>query len=142
MTTPLLTEPTSDPHVENLEPVFRVVVIDPREERRAITILFVERCTPLIVVGLAASLDEAETQIRSERADIALVEIQMPVEKGLDTIRALRTQFPDLRIVVCSFHYDSATRDATRLCGADGYLMKPFQCEDLVDVALHPQRIG
>jgi DNA-binding NarL/FixJ family response regulator len=114
------------------------VLVDPRQERRAVTSLLVERCQPLTVVGLAGSLAEAEAQIRAEQADIALVEIQMPVTEGLATIGGLREQFPDLRIVVCSFHDELATREAARGRGADGYLTKPLQVEDLVSLVAAP----
>ncbi|MEY2432438.1 MAG: two-component system, NarL family, invasion response regulator UvrY [Acidimicrobiaceae bacterium] len=131
----------NDPDASNSEsqPRHRVVIIDPREERRAITNLYVERCGLLTVVGSAGNLGDAQTQIRTERADVALVEIQMPVTQGLDTIGALRDQFPDLRIVVCSFHNDSATREAARLRGADGYLTKPLQTDDLVVLVESPR---
>ena len=112
----------------------RVVLIDPREERRAITNLIIEQCQPLTVVGLAGSLGEADERIRAEHADAAVVEIQMPVTKGLEVIKGLRDQFPDLKIVVCSFHNDPATRDAARTHGADGYVTKPFEVDDLVQV--------
>lgn len=116
----------SPPYDPSVLPAHRVVVVDPRPERRAITSLFVERCKPLTVVGLAGGLDEAETQIRAEQAGIAVVEIQMPVTEGLATIGVLHDRFPDLRIVVCSFHDDTATRDAARAQGADGYFTKPL----------------
>lgn len=118
----------------------RVVLIDPRQERRAITGQLIEGCPRLTVVGLTGSLGEAETQIRAEHADVALVEIQMPVAQGLATIGALRDQFPDLRIVVCSFHNDSATRAAARMHGADGYLTKPLHVEDLLVLVDGPAR--
>lgn len=117
-----------------LPPIQRVVLVDPRQERRAITSLLVERCPQLSAVGLAGSLAEAETRIRAEQADIAIVEIQLPVTEGLVTIGALRELFPDLRIVVCSFHDDAATRDAARRHGADGYLTKPFRVEELLEL--------
>jgi DNA-binding NarL/FixJ family response regulator len=120
-------------------PPRRVVLIDPREDRRAITNLIVGQCPPLTVVGLAGSLGEAQTQIRAEHAHAALVEIQMPVTEGLATIDALRDQFPDLRIVVCSFHGDQATRDAALTNGADGYLTKPFELDALVHVIVGPE---
>ena len=118
------------------QPQRPVVVIDPREERRAITHLIVKQCQLLTVVGLAGSLSEAETQIRAEHADAALVEIQMTVTEGLATIGALRDQFADLLIVACSFHHDLATREAARIHGADGYLTKPLQIDDLVEVLI------
>jgi len=122
--------------------VRRVVLIDPRQERRSVMNFLVERSRRLAVVGLAGTLDEAETQIRAEQADIAVVEIQMPVAEGLVTIGALRAQFPDLRIIVCSFHDDPGTRESARMHGADGYLTKPLRVEDLlalIDGALTDQ---
>jgi DNA-binding NarL/FixJ family response regulator len=140
MTSTLLAPPASPgtPDSDDFcpQPTHRVVLIDPRPERRAITSVLVERCAALTVVGLAASLGEAEPQIRAERADVALVEIQMPVSEGLATIAALRGRFPGLRIVVCSFHGDSATREAARVQGADGYLTKPLHVADLVMLAV------
>ncbi len=100
--------------------------------------MLVDRCPSLTVVGLAGSLSEAETQIRAEQADVALVEIQMPVTDGLATIGALRGQFSDLRIVVCSFHKGSATREAARSHGADGYLVKPLQVAELLALVAQP----
>jgi DNA-binding NarL/FixJ family response regulator len=120
------------PSDEPALPIHRVVVVDPRQERRTITNLFVDRHPVLTVVGLAESLAEAEEQIRAEQADVALVEIQMPVAEGLATIRGLRDGFPDLRIVVCSFHDDVTTRDEARRLGADGYLPKPLDVAELV----------
>lgn len=122
----------------NAPPPRRVVLIDPREERRALMNMVVDRCPGLIVVGLAGSLAEAEGQIRTEGAEVALVEIQMPVADGLTTIVALREQFPDLRIVVCSFQKDSVTREAARAHGADGYLVKPLHVEDLLALVMAP----
>ena len=116
------------------------MLIDPRPERREIMSLVVDRSPKLTVVGLAASLEEADALIRAEHADIALVEIQMPVADGLAAVGALRTAFPDLRIVVCSFRFDSTTREHARVAGADGYLTKPFRVEDLLPLVAGARR--
>ena len=91
---------------------------------------------------MTGSLAEAVTQICAEHADAVLVEIQMPVTLGLATIGALRERFPDLRIIVCSFHNDSATRQAARMHGADGYLAKPLDRASLVRLVVDPRRPG
>jgi DNA-binding NarL/FixJ family response regulator len=121
--------------------VRNVVLLDPRDERRAITALLVDRSTLLSVVGSVGTLAEAETRIRTGQAEVVLMEIQMPVAEGLDAVGALRHQFPDLWIVVCSFHADSATRAAARLQGADGYLSKPLQIDDLLTFLADPARL-
>jgi len=138
---PLPSLDTPHPTDAFLQPVRRVVLIDPRPERRAITSLVVERCAGLTVVGLAAGLGDADSQIRAEHADVAVLEIQLPVAEGLTTIATLRERFPDLRIVVCSFHKDSATREAARAQGADGYLTKPLQVADLLALVVAPVQV-
>jgi DNA-binding NarL/FixJ family response regulator len=123
---------------QSISIIGRIVLIDPREERRAIMSLLVELSPVLSVVGLAGTLDEAETLIRSEQADTAVIEIQMPIEQGLATVAGLRARFPDLRIVVCSFHLSLATQEAARRDGADGYLPKPLDLRDLVKLVERP----
>jgi len=121
--------PPDDAHTQ---PARRIVLIDPRSERRAVTRLLIGGCPALAVVGVAADLGAAVVQIRSEQADAALVEIQMPVTEGLAAIAALREGFPDLRILVCSFRDDAATREAAREAGADGFLKKPLEVSALL----------
>lgn len=122
--------------------VRRIVLIDPRPERRAITSSVVERSAALTVVGLAAGFADAEALIRSELADAAVVEIQMPVAEGLATIAAVRDAFPELRVVVCSFRDDVATREAARALGADGYLNKPLEVLALLDLVASSAPFG
>lgn len=133
----LLNEPQTG--VPESELVRRVVLIDPRPERRALMGLLVEQCPGLSMVGVAADLSEAEAQIREQRADVAIVEIQMPVADGLAAIAALREQFPDLRIAVCSFHDDPATHEAALSQGADAYLSKPLSPRELFALAVGPR---
>lgn len=109
----------------------RVVLIDPRHDRRAVMRLFLGQCTNVVTVGDAASLSAAETEIREGFADVVVLEIQMPVPEGLATIEALHQHFPNLHIVVCTFHDDAGTKAAATAAGADGYVMKPFSARDL-----------
>jgi len=127
--------PAGDPQPQ---PTHRLVLIDSRHDRRAIMNFLVETCPGLSVVGLAGNLDEAAALIRAKEADVALIEIQMPLADGLATIGGLRDQFPELRIVVCSFLHDSATRESATMRGADGYLAKPPRATDLLALIRRP----
>jgi DNA-binding NarL/FixJ family response regulator len=60
-----------------------------------------------------------------------VVEIQMPLEVGLDTIDDLGRMSPRPRIVVCSFLHDAATVAAALDRGADVYVAKPVGSADL-----------
>ncbi len=137
-TTQLARSSRPAPDLSGPQPTHRVVLVDPREARRAVMSYFVEQFSEMTVVGLAGSLEEAVASIRSEQADVALVEIQMPLAEGLATIGALRSEFADLRIVVCSFLNDTVTRDLAVSSGANGYLAKPPSARDLLRLVTDP----
>ena len=115
--------------------ILRVMLVDARPERREL-IRHLVQGTGLagIDVGEAGSGAEAVELLDRADRDVAVVEIQMPVNEGLETIAALRRRSPDLRIVVCSFHADPATKERALGGGADMYLDKPVSSESLKGV--------
>lgn len=108
----------------------RVLVIDGSDGRRQIIAHIVEQDRDVTVVGFADGPVSALEAVARLRADAVVLEIQLPVAQGLDTISALRDDFPVLAIIVCSYHGDAATRGAASARGADGYLVKPFSPRD------------
>ena len=85
-------------------------------------------------IAEASTAAEATALLDDARCDIVLVEIQLPVEVGLETIAVLRSQSQHVRIVVCSFHGDEATKAQARAVGADAYLDKPVSSRSLQEV--------
>jgi CheY-like chemotaxis protein len=104
----------------------RVILVDTRPERRLLVRHLVQS-TGLAAtdIGEAANAAEAIELLDHQDRDVAVVEIQMPVSRGLETIAALRSRSPGLHILVCSFRCDSATKEVALAQGADAYLDKP-----------------
>jgi two-component system response regulator DctR len=102
------------------------VVIDSRPDRRLLVRHLVES-TGLAApdIGEASSSAEAVELIDRDGHDVAVVEIQMPVNQGMETIAALRGCSSAVRIVVCSFRHDAAVKERAFAEGADAYLDKP-----------------
>lgn len=115
-------------------PAFRILIVDNRADRREL-MRHVVAGTGLAAsdVAEAATADEATALLHGDGSDVALVEIQ-PVALGLETIAALRRHSPALRIVVCSFLHDEATKARAQAQGADAYLEKPVSTRSLHDV--------
>jgi DNA-binding NarL/FixJ family response regulator len=62
--------------------------------------------------------------IKSQEFDIALVDMNMEEMTGAETMRAMRAEKPDLRLLVVSGHDDRAHVLDAVSAGADGYLLK------------------
>jgi DNA-binding NarL/FixJ family response regulator len=105
----------------------RVVLVDNRSERRQLMRRVVESGhAGAVVVGETEAASDAIAVVGAEQADIVIVEVQLPVDQGLQTIAALRAAYPGLGIVVCSFHFRAETQERARQCGADVYVAKPI----------------
>ncbi len=121
-----------DPGVSpSLDFEVRVVVIDGRHDRRQLMSYVVEQADHVTVVGYADGPVSALEVVDRLGANAVVLEIQLPVTQGLDTISALRDEFPALAIIVCSFHADPTTKRDALARGANAYLVKPLSLRDL-----------
>ncbi len=117
-----------------LETSLRVALVDSRPERREVMRHVVEGgATGAVVVVEADTTEDAVAGISAHDVEIAVVEIQMPVEDGLRTVTALRQHYPLLGIIVCSFRFDADIQTQARLQGADRYFRKPVRRDELND---------
>ena len=133
MGTPLTTSTVSADVAVSPSPDFevRVVVIDGRHDRRQLMSYVLERTDSVVVVGYADGPVSAVEAVEGLRANAVVLELQLPVIQGLDTISVLRDDYPALAIIACSFHATAAATQAAMARGADAYLAKPFSVRDL-----------
>jgi len=72
---------------------------------------------------------EALEVYRARRPDLVLMDLFMPEHDGFEAIRALRTEFPDSRIIAVSADWmvgDTSGLRVARKLGADVTIRKPF----------------
>ena len=85
------------------------------------------------LVAEASTGREAVEQFRSHRPDITLMDLQMPDMSGIDAIIAIRSEFPDARIIVLTTYAgDDLCRRAMQ-AGAQAYILKGNVRTDLLD---------
>jgi CheY-like chemotaxis protein len=78
----------------------------------------------------AGCRDHALREFRRQRADLVLCDLFMPGGDGLDTIRELRSEFPDVRIIAMSGGALGGKLNllpAAEFLGAVTVLAKPFK---------------
>jgi len=75
-----------------------------------------------VICGEAGSQREALEKIGSAHADIAVLDISLGRECGLDLIEALHKQ--GMRVLVYSIHENVETVEKAFAAGADGYVCK------------------
>ncbi len=83
------------------------------------------------VVQEAACLAEAQDALLTQRFDAILLDLYLPDGSGLEWISGLRTGHPDVPLIIISGHGDIPIAVEAMRRGADNFLTKPVNMEDL-----------
>jgi DNA-binding NarL/FixJ family response regulator len=87
----------------------------------------------LRVVAEAGDGRQAVDQAIKHQADLAILDVTMPVLNGLGAARELRRRLPTLRILMLSMHDNQEFFLQALEAGADGYLLKSAVDYQLID---------
>ena len=79
----------------------------------------------------AKSGEEALEKLRAERADLILLDVNMPGISGLDTCREIR-RTGDVPIIMLTVRNTEKDKVQALDAGADDYVVKPFGAEELM----------
>jgi DNA-binding NtrC family response regulator len=80
---------------------------------------------------LAASPSEAFELIRKNPPDIAIVDIKLPEMDGLEVLRIIKNEHPDIEVIMISGHGDMSSVIEALRSGATDYFQKPFRLIEL-----------
>jgi len=84
------------------------------------------------LVGQASNGREAIQQFRAHRPDITLMDLQMPEMNGLDSLIAIRNEYPDAKVIMLTTYTGDVQILRALKAGAWGYLLKSTLHRDLL----------
>jgi DNA-binding NarL/FixJ family response regulator len=87
----------------------------------------------MLLVAEASNASEAMEQFRKHKPDVTLMDLRLPGMSGIETMIAIRTEFPEARIIILTtFEGDVEVQRALE-AGARGYMLKSMPPKDMVD---------
>lgn len=92
----------------------------------------IELDSQLLVIGEASNAEEGITQATQLEPDLILLDLNMPEINGIETLRLLRDAGVASRVVVFTVSDNEEDVIAALKAGADGYLLKDMEPEDLL----------
>jgi DNA-binding NarL/FixJ family response regulator len=88
----------------------------------------------MFLAAEAANGREAIQGFRQHRPDITLMDLRLPDIGGIDALVAIRTEFPNARVIMLTtFEGDAEIRRALE-AGAQGYMLKSMPRKQLVEM--------
>lgn len=115
-------------------PFIRVMVVDDSAVVRGLMARIVGNDSKLRLVGTAHHGEAALAQLARTPADVVILDVEMPVMNGLETLRHIQTRFPETKVIMASSLTTSGAEITVKALatGAVGCIAKP-QCASVIE---------
>ncbi len=109
-----------------------LILADDHAVVRAGTRQLLERQPDLRVVGEAADGEEAVRLAKELKPHVVVMDVRMPKMSGVEATRRIKQEMPEVAVLVLTAHDDDEYVFALLQAGANGYLLKTAEMEELV----------
>ena len=96
----------------------------------------IEKNSDLTVCGEAEDAVTALEGIAGTQPDLAIIDLSLGSDSGIDLIRSIRSSYPDVAMIVLSMHDERVYAERVIRAGARGYVMKRESTKKIID-AIH-----
>jgi RNA polymerase sigma factor (sigma-70 family) len=110
---------------------YRIILADDHVLFRSGLKGIIENMPGLEVIGEAGDGLELLKLLRKTTPNMVIVDISMPNLRGIEAVREIRKQHPDVKVLVLTMHKDRSYLQQAISAGADGYLLKEDADPDL-----------
>jgi DNA-binding NarL/FixJ family response regulator len=84
------------------------------------------------IIGKAFDGAEAFEFLQEQQPDILLTDLNMPKMNGIELVRKVKQQFPEIKILVLTMHNDRPTISEIMMAEAEGYVLKNSSKKELL----------
>ena len=115
---------------------YRLVVVDDHVLFRRGLIGLLDEMSEFVVVGEASNGAQALVVVQETAPDLVLLDVNMPIMGGVETLRELKREQPNLPVVMLTVSQEDDALLGAITAGASGYLLKNAEPDALCQVLL------
>ncbi len=119
----------------------RVLIVDDHPLVRQGLRWLVDQEDDLEICGEAADVKEARAALQQTQPNVVVLDLSLRDSNGIDLIKAIRSKYEQLPVLVCSIHDERIYAERLLSAGANGYIMKEATADQFL-VALRQVLAG
>src|SRR6266487_7093167 len=111
----------------------RVCIFEDNTQLRESLFSLVDASDGFICVGAFANCEDVISKVSSVKPDVILMDIEMPVVRGIDAVKTVKGKFPEVKILMETI-FEEDEKVFQSICnGAEGYILKNTPPEEILD---------
>jgi len=118
-------------NVEAEKAVISVIIVEDHEFTRMGLKLSLEALPGIKVIGEAENGEEGVEKARELKPDVVLMDIQLPDLDGIEATKLIRTDNPNMRVIMLTSHSSDQSIFAALGAGANAYCLKNITAQQL-----------
>jgi len=111
----------------------KIFIVDDHPLVREWLTTLIDQTSDLVVCDGAEDAQSALKGIARSHPDLAIIDLSLGGDSGIDLIRMIREKFPKVAMVVLSMHDERVYAERSIRAGARGYIMKRESSKKVVD---------
>ncbi len=119
----------------------RVAIFDDNKDRRESLKYLVEMQDDMECCGIFDDCSNVVNDIAAADPQIVLMDIEMPKVNGIEGVKLIKTNFPDVFVLMQTVYEDDENLFESIKAGASGYLLKKATPEKIIE-AIHEVMSG
>ena len=120
-----------------MEAITQAVILVVDDEPAILTFVRDTLCESGGEILSATGADEAIAHLRERKVDIVIMDIHLPGTSGLEMLKRIRLIDPTVVVIMITGSHDLHLAVRAIRCGADDYLLKPCQPQELRNSVCH-----
>ncbi len=102
----------------------RVIVVEDDKILRESFTYIINTSDKFIAIGSYATAEEAISEFQQKKADIVLMDIELPGKSGIEATKWIKERFPHVEVIIVSVYEDNELVFNALKAGASGYITK------------------
>lgn len=115
----------------------RVLTVDDHPLLRQGISAMIKSQPDMLLVAEASTGRDGIAQFRQHQPDVTLMDLRLPDMNGIDALTAIRTEFPEARVIMLTTFDGDVEIQRSLQAGARGYLLKSMPPKELLDGIRH-----